>query len=260
MNRPLYPPGKNPSTRWTEGWVDPRVSLDSFGDFLSLLGFEPRNIQPVANHYIGYTRMNNKTEIIWKRPSRNQGNIPLFAWRNDRKLASIADHPAEIWNTHLRNKSIKQCSYNRRIHSVVICENKCSTHQCINPRPHPPHSVQTMYVNSLVLWHSAYLWSSMFAPQRVSHYQYYHKLDMILTLNKLQTLTKGYPHTVVYSQWDMSHIPMIPTLNKYQNNINCYMHMHVGSLNLIHSLFDYLLTLHQQFQFFGNNWVTLTRL
>ena len=51
--RPLYP-RERPGTHSTGDWVGPRVSLDRCGKSRLSQGFDPRNVQPVANRYTVY--------------------------------------------------------------------------------------------------------------------------------------------------------------------------------------------------------------
>jgi hypothetical protein len=46
-------PRKRPGTRCIGGWVGPRAALDTCGKSRPPLGFDPRNLQPVASRYPG---------------------------------------------------------------------------------------------------------------------------------------------------------------------------------------------------------------
>ena len=48
--RPLFLPGRTPSTHCTVGWVGPRAGLDRCGKSLPPPGFDLRTVQPVASH------------------------------------------------------------------------------------------------------------------------------------------------------------------------------------------------------------------
>jgi hypothetical protein len=55
--RPLYHRQINSGTHWAGGWLGPRVGLESFWkteNFLSLPGFEPRTVKPVASRNTNY--------------------------------------------------------------------------------------------------------------------------------------------------------------------------------------------------------------
>jgi hypothetical protein len=59
--RATLPPGKNPGTLWTEGWVYPTAVLHGFREeknFLHLPGIEPQTVQFVASRYTVYATKN----------------------------------------------------------------------------------------------------------------------------------------------------------------------------------------------------------
>jgi len=47
----LFYPRERPGTHRIGGWVGPRVGLDGCGKSRPQLGFDPRNVQPVASRY-----------------------------------------------------------------------------------------------------------------------------------------------------------------------------------------------------------------
>jgi hypothetical protein len=49
----LYPQ-ERPGTHCTGGWVGPRAGLDKHGKPRPPPEFDPRTVQPVANHYTDY--------------------------------------------------------------------------------------------------------------------------------------------------------------------------------------------------------------